>query len=176
VSSKIRHSVHRGKRKVYVTGVLFLHRINDNKFSQTANRVSNMLKSLCGDGAMNQLMLCTTMWDRVPEAEGVNRFDELCETGAWKQMILGGASTATISNTGSNAKAEAEEIVTRLIKNAQPVQVAIQDEMANQKLGVGETKAGKYLIDEEQKQAKSKKEAKKILKRSIWRRLGCVIQ
>jgi len=114
-----------------------------------------MLKSLCGDGAMNQLMLCTTMWDRVPEDEGYKRFDELCETGAWKQMILGGASTATISNMCPNAKAEAEEIVTRLIKNAQPVQLAIQDEMANQKLGVGETKAGRILDEGQDKQAES---------------------
>ena len=125
--------------------MLFLHRISDNKFSQTANRVSNMLKNLCGNAAMNQLMLCTTMWDRVPEEEGYKRFDELCETGAWKEMILGGASMATFSNAGSNAKADAEEIVTRLIKNAQPVELDIQDEMGNKKLKVVQTAAGQIL-------------------------------
>jgi len=50
--------------------VLFLHRISDNKFTQTAGRVSEMLKRLCGDAAMNQLTLCTTMWDKVDEVDG----------------------------------------------------------------------------------------------------------
>jgi len=101
-----------------------------------------MLKNLCGDAAMDRLMLCTTMWDRVPEAEGYKRFNELCETGAWKEMILGGASTATLSNTSFNAKAEAEKIVTQLIKNVQPVEVAIQDELVKKP---AETSAGQVL-------------------------------
>jgi len=111
--------------------VLFLHRISDNRFSHNAQRISTTVKNLCGDNAMNQLMLCTTMWDTVPEAVRCKRFDDLCETGAWKDMIAEGASLAAFSNAGSNAKAEAEEIVIRLIKNARPVQVAIQDEMGN---------------------------------------------
>jgi len=130
---------------VHVTGVLFLHRIIDNKFTQTADRVSNMLKNICGDDAMKHLMLCTTMWDRVPEDEGSRRFDELRETGAWQEMILGGASVAKISNASSNARANAERIVTRLIKNAQPVELVIQDEMGNRNLKVVQTGAGQIL-------------------------------
>ena len=166
-----RHSVHRGK----VTGVLFLHRINDNRFSHTAQRISTMLKSLCGVAAMDQLMLCTTMWDRVPEDEGRKRFDELRMLGAWQEMILGGASVAKISNTSPNAKADAEKIVSRLIKKARPVHVAIQDEMWNQAKMAPETSAGRVLFDDQQKQAKSDKKVKETI-RKIWRRIGCVIQ
>jgi len=106
-----------------------------------------MLKCLCGDAAMSHLMLCTTMWDKVSDEEGDSRLSELRETGAWKEMISKGASTAMISNLDSNAKADAQQIVSQLIKNAQPIEIAIQDEMVNRKLKVAETGAGKLLND-----------------------------
>jgi len=72
------------------------------------------------------------MWDRVTEDEGDDLFDELCETGAWGEMISLGAGTAKIANLCSNAKVEAQRIVTQLIKNAQPAELAIQDERREQ--------------------------------------------
>jgi len=122
-----------------------------------------MLKNLCGDAAMNHLMLCTTMWDRVPEDEGYERFDELCETGAWKEMISKGAGTAMISSMSPHARAEAEKVVNQLIKNADPVEVAIQDEMVNQKLKVAETGAGKVLDEHlREMQAEGERELKEL--------------
>ena len=141
--------------------MLILHRISDNKFSQTADRVSTVLKNLCGNTAMNHLMLCTTMWDRVPEDEGFDRFDELCDTGAWKEMIKKGAGTAMISNVGPNAKEEAKRIVSDLIKNALPVELAIQNEMVHQKLTVETTSAGKALDELQDTQAVVGHELKK---------------
>jgi len=167
--------IYRGRRNVWVTGVLFLHRINDNRFSQTADRVSTMLKNLCGDTAMHHLMLCTTMWDTVPEEEGYERFNELRETGAWKEMISKGARTAKISSMKSNAKAEAEKILRELLNNAQPVQVAIQDEMVRQGKKPAETSAGQVLVEAQKKQAKSNKEVK-IINEQVKKRKRCVIQ
>jgi len=145
VSLNDAHSDCRGERKIWVTGVLFLHRISDNKFSQTANRISTMLKSLCGDDAMKHLTLCTTMWDKVGDDEGFDRLDQLSNTGVLKEMISKGASVARISNVSPNAKAEAEKIVSQLIKNAGPVELAIQDEMVNQHKTALQTGAGQVL-------------------------------
>ena len=110
-----------------------------------------MLKNLCGDGAMSQLTLCTTMWDTIPEDEGYDRFDELCETDAWNEMISKGAGTAMISSVSPNAQAEAEKIVGELIKNVLPVELAIQDEMVNQEKTVAQTGAGQILSSHIQK-------------------------
>ena len=121
--------------------MLILHRITDIAFSHTAYRIANMLKNLCGNAAMNNLIICTTMWDRVSEDEGHDIFDELCRTDAWREMISKGAGTAMISNVASNAKEEAERIITQLIRNAQPVELAIQDKMVNRKLNMSETSA-----------------------------------
>ena len=112
--------------------MLWLHRIIENRFSQTATRISMMLKNLCGDAAMNQLMLCTTMWDKVDVEEGSARLDELYENSAWKEMMSKGASTAAISNVKSDAKLKSERIVGQLIKNAQPIQIVIKKELANE--------------------------------------------
>ena len=152
----------RGKRKVYVTGVLILHRINDAPLSQTAHRVNSMLKCLCGNTAMNNVMIGTTMWDRVSEDEGNEHFDKLLETGAWKEMIDNGAGTAAIPSEASNAKKEAEKIVTQLIKNM-PVELAIQDEMINQKLTVEKTSAGKVFdVHHRGLQAETERELKEL--------------
>jgi len=157
------YPVFRGEHKFWVTGVLFMHRITDNTFLGTADRVSTMLKNLCGDAAMNHLILCTTMWDRVPEEEGYERFDELCETGPWKEMISKGAGTAMISNLSPNARAAAEKVVTQLIKNAEPVELAIQDEMVNQKLSVAGTSAGQVFNEHLQEvQAELERELKEM--------------
>jgi len=135
----------RAERKVYVTGVLILHRITDIAFTRTAYRIANMLKNICGNAAMHNLVICTTMWDRVTEDEGRDLFNELIRIDVWKEMISKGAGTAMISNVAFDAKEHAEKVVTQLIKNAQPVELAIQDEMVNQKLKVRETSAGNFL-------------------------------
>jgi len=141
--------------------VLFLHRIGDKKFSQTADRVSAVLKNLCGDNEMSRLTLCATMLDTVREEGGQEHFDELCKMDAWKEMISRGATTAMISNVSPNAKQAAEKIVTQLIKNMKPVDLAIQDEMVNRKLTVATTSAGKMFdAHKRELQAETKREPK----------------
>ena len=104
-----------------------------------------MLKNICGDAAMNQLMLCTTMWDKVDADEGSARLDELYENSAWKEMISKGASTAAISNVKSDAKSEAERIVGELIKNAKSKKLVIKDKLVNKIRGMEETSTAPNL-------------------------------
>ena len=125
--------------------MLILHRINDIVLSQSAYGIATMLKNLYGNTVMNNVMICATMWDTVTEDEGGDLLDELCTTGAWGAMLSMGAGTAKIANVCSNAKEEAEKILTQLIKNAQPVELAIQDDMDHQKPEVTETGVGKIL-------------------------------
>jgi len=142
---------------------MIFHRISDFIHAQAAFISSNAIKCFCGDSAMGHIMLCTTMWDRVPEDEGYERLDELCETDVWKEMISKGAGTAMISNKGANATAEAEKIVTQLIKNMKPVELAIQDEMVNQKLKVTNTSAGQVLdVSRQETQTEGERELKEM--------------
>jgi len=126
---------------------------------------------------MNHLTLCTTMWDMVTEEVGYNRLDELSMTGAWREMISQGAGSARISSKSSNAKAEAETIVMRLIRRATPVELAIQGEIIGQQLTLEETSAGKVLITGQRDRDDSARDVKKLVrKKNFLSKLGCVIQ
>jgi len=111
--------------------VLLLHRINENRFSQTATRISNMLKSIYGNYKMSNLLLCTTMWDQVKKEDGDVRLRELCENPAWKELISKGARLDTISSVDPDARTKAETILSQLIVNAQPMKLVIKDELIN---------------------------------------------
>ena len=113
----------------------------------------------------------------VAEEVGYNRLDELSMTGAWREMISQGAGTARMSSKSSNAKAEAETIVMRLIRRAMPVELAIQDQMVGQQLKVAETDAGRVLIKGQRERDEFDKGVKKLVRKKTFRsKLGCVIQ
>jgi len=141
------YPAYRELQGIKLTGVLFLHRITDNKFSPTARHIASMLEKFCGERAMSHFMLCATMWDLVSPDDRDNRFEELCKTDPWKYMIASGASTAVTSNTGPKAKADAERVIGELIKNVQPVELAIQDEMTVQGKTLVQTGAGSLLAE-----------------------------
>jgi len=154
-----------------------MHPISDNKFTKTANRISTVIRSLCGPDAMKQMTLCTTKWDTVPESDGCKRYSELCDTQPWKEMLANGASATKIGSTSSNAQRDAETIVSQLIKNAEPVELAIQDEMVNKNLPAANTSAGKILDGHQKTQAESDRMVKGLIeKRRKRRKVDCVIQ
>jgi len=84
--------------------MLFLRRISDIRFSQATKRISNVLQNLYGDTAVYHLMPYKTMRDNVPEDDSNERPDELCESGAWKEMIEKCAGAAMISSMITNVK------------------------------------------------------------------------
>ncbi|KAJ8118978.1 hypothetical protein ONZ43_g3888 [Nemania bipapillata] len=59
------------KRKIHLSGILYLHRISDNRMSGNALRNLKMFQNLCGQTALPNVILATTMWEKVSEAEGV---------------------------------------------------------------------------------------------------------
>ena len=163
------YPAYRELQGIKLTGVLFLHRITDNKFSPTARHIASMLEKFCGERAMSHFMLCATMWDLVSPDDRDNRFEELCKTDPWKYMIASGASTAVTSNTGPKAKADAERVIGELIKNVQPVELAIQDEMTVQGKTLVQTGAGSLLAerlcnDQKEAERKMQEEAEIVLR------------
>jgi len=58
-----------------------------------------------------------------------------------------GASTVKIASVGPTAKSDAEALVSELIENVRPVELAIQDEMISQNKVVAQTGAGMVLSE-----------------------------
>lgn len=122
-----------------LTGVVYLHRITDNRVGGAAAKNFRMLAKVCGAGALRNVVLCTTMWDAVERALGEEREKELC-AAFWQPMIAAGATV--VRHDGSEASARA--IVRRLV-NRTPVVLQLQDELVNGKMQLSETEAGKEV-------------------------------
>ena len=50
------------RANVRLTGIIYLHRVSDNRMGGSAMTNLNMLKKLCGDECLPNVILATTMW------------------------------------------------------------------------------------------------------------------
>lgn len=75
-----------------LTGVLFLHRITDNRTPgvSTADVSPGVFQMLCGAGGLTNVVLVTTMGDKVEEAVLIKRVADL-QDNFWKTMITHGS-------------------------------------------------------------------------------------
>ncbi|KAF9447817.1 hypothetical protein P691DRAFT_801763 [Macrolepiota fuliginosa MF-IS2] len=87
-----------------LAGILYLHRISDNRMGATPLRNLTMFKELCG-GGLEKIILTTTMWPEVGSDEReicVAREGELKGT-YWRGMIERESTTRRFENTQASA-------------------------------------------------------------------------
>lgn len=78
--------------EIRLSGIIYLHRISDVRMQGSAKLNLSMFKKLCGPDALKNVILVTTMWDRVSEAEGAAREYELTSTpDFWGWMVSHGS-------------------------------------------------------------------------------------
>ena len=98
-----------------------------------------MFQNLCGNDALKNVVLVTTMWDEVGEEEGSNRETELSTT-YWKSMIELGCRTSRFYNDTQSAR----DIVSQF-QDARCA-VLLQKELVELHLELRETSAGRILF------------------------------
>ncbi|KIM49736.1 hypothetical protein M413DRAFT_115381 [Hebeloma cylindrosporum] len=74
------------ERRSLLSGLLYLHRITDNRTAGTPINNLRMFEELCGKNTFNNVILATTMWDEVDKEVGEFREGEL-ESRYWKAML-----------------------------------------------------------------------------------------
>ena len=85
-----------------VAGVIYLHGISQTRMQGTSRRNLAVFSRLCGDSALDKVILATTMWDVVREKEGAER--ELDLRGMfWKKMISQGSTMFRFTGTYESA-------------------------------------------------------------------------
>ena len=143
------HVVH--KDKVKLTGILYLHKISDNRMTGVALKNLRLLRNLCGTKNLQNVTLLSTMWDLTPLADAQRREKELLEDrNFWGRLKADGASVDRYDNTLE----EAVRVVGALLQR-KPVELQIQSELAKGKTLL-DTKAGREVekdLSEEQKKA-----------------------
>ena len=98
-----------------------------------------MFQKLCGDEALKNVVLVTTMWGEVGEEEGSNRENELT-TKYWNTMIESGSHTSRFYNDTKSAL----DIVSQF-QDARCA-VLLQKELVDMHLELAETSAARTLF------------------------------
>ncbi|KAK5107133.1 hypothetical protein LTR62_001691 [Meristemomyces frigidus] len=118
-------------------GVIYLHRITDNKMQGSALRNFEMFQRICGEDAMGNVVLATTMWDKLTDrAEGLQR-DEQLRRDFWSLMESRGSSLMTFDGSKEMA-----ETMIMLLLNRDDVVLEIQRELSDEQKALGDTAAG----------------------------------
>jgi hypothetical protein len=116
-----------------------------------------IFSSLCGQRAMPNVVLATTMWGKVDKNEGSEREAEL-KNDFWEDMVEDGCRIARFANTHESAW----KIIGSHLERRN-VDVSLPREVVDDSLRLNETKAGIALNKELEKLIKDRKDAARML-------------
>jgi hypothetical protein len=136
----------RYKNKIKLAGIVYMHKISDNRMAGTPLKNLHMFANLCGDDAVRNVILTTTMWSRVKADVGSQREKEL-RGKYWKTMLDLGSGTHRFLNTHESAWS----IINVFLQKVQNDTLLLQEEMVDLGMHLSETHAGKALYSELQK-------------------------
>ena len=126
-----------------MNGLIYVHRISDPRMGAISKRNLRMFRQLSGDGALKNVCIATTNWDRVTAEEGNMREQELRENpNLFKPLIDEGAELARHDKDITSARS----IINYLI-HKDPTKLQIQVELDEGKK-LEDTEAGSVLKEE----------------------------
>jgi hypothetical protein len=126
--------------KIPLKGVIYLHRIQDNRMKGSARRYLDVFRSLCGEEALGDVMLVTTFWNKVQNherGEYLRREQELIDD-YWSPMQKKGSIIAKFDGS----KEAAESLILQLAFSGRDVVLDIQRELVDDQKVISETTAG----------------------------------
>ena len=122
-----------------------------------------MFRKLCGDTALQNVIIVTNMWGEVSTRIGEKRERELREDNMFFKPVLDkGARIARHNNTAASA----ERIIRLLLKN-DTLPLRIQEELVDEGKDITKTSAGEELNRELNKQIKKHQEEVKALREDL---------
>ena len=140
----------RYEKDIKLAGIIYLHRITDNRMVQGGSLHHNlrMFGELCGDQAVKKVVLVTTMWDKdKTDPQKHNQRERELFDNYWKTMINYGASTARFLNSPDSAW----KIIDPILKQHETEVLLLQEELVDLKRALNETQAGKTLYSDLQR-------------------------
>jgi hypothetical protein len=137
---------------VLLSAIIYLHRIDNTRVEGPSLKNLNMMKKLCGTQSLKNVVLATTMWEKVSLEEGSRREEEL-KSKFWKDMIDQGSVTKRIH---ANTNEVARTLVKSLLRN-EPTVMQLQQELHEGK-ALSETLAGTAIGEEIAKMERKLKE------------------
>ena len=124
---------------VKLAGVIYIHKISDDRFGGLAVQNFRMFRELCGERTLKNVVLMTNMWGRVTPQQGRDREQQL-KDNYFQAAIAKGAQLCRHNNTPESARA----ILRKILQN-KPVALRIQRELIDEQKDIGQTRAGAEL-------------------------------
>lgn len=128
------------KQETKLSGIVYVHPISDRRVTQHNIKNLDMLRKLTGDKNIQNVILVTSMWDKVTEEEGAKREKEL-EGKYWKLLLAAGARTVRHNGTPESAR----HISSMLLDNT-PFYLQLQEEMGKGNKALRDTAAGRAVM------------------------------
>jgi hypothetical protein len=135
-----------------------LHRITDNRIAGSVLKNLEMFASLCGQKAMPNVILATTMWGSIEKASGVQREKEL-KAEYWRDMLDDGCGMERFENTYESAWRVVDSLGGR-----DRARVLLPSEIVDTKLLLNETRAGITLNKQLDRLIKDRRQAARQLR------------
>ncbi|PPR03108.1 hypothetical protein CVT24_012413 [Panaeolus cyanescens] len=132
------------KRKILLDGVLYLHRISDNRMAGTPYKNYQMFERLCGKSSFKQVILVTTMWGDESEHELHEKREEELRKRFWSHMLRSGSTMARFDET---APGSGFRVLAPIVSNASAARqgLTLQKELNDFRLALPETSAGRVM-------------------------------
>ncbi|PPR07081.1 hypothetical protein CVT24_010982 [Panaeolus cyanescens] len=129
--------------QVYLSGLVYLHRISDNRMSGTTLKNLQIFEQICGKDCFDKITLATTMWDDVEPDIGDHREKQL-KHDYFSYMIHRGARLARLGNDTNSAR----NIILRIADDANTLNpLSLQKELVAFQKNLPETKAGRQVYE-----------------------------
>jgi methyl-accepting chemotaxis protein len=147
---------------IKLAGIIYLHRISDNRMAGTPLRNLRMFGRLCGDDAIGNVILVTTMWGNTKEDVGARREQELKDK-YWKGMLTLGSRMARFLNSTKSAW----DIVGLIVTKGHTNPLLLQEELVDLRKRLSETQAAIVLYQDLQRYLEEQKETIKKLQQGV---------
>lgn len=155
------------KAGIKISGIIYLHRITDNRVGGSAAKNLIIFKKLLGQAGYSCVVIATTHWDAVTPAVGERRERELQEnTRFWKELIRGGSQVWRQDDGITSATA----IINHILSKQKKVTLKIQVEMAGG-AALGDTEAGREVNSELKKLEEKHKRDLEVLRADMAKAL-----
>ncbi|KAH7127553.1 P-loop containing nucleoside triphosphate hydrolase protein [Dactylonectria macrodidyma] len=129
-------------------GILYLHKITENRMTGTSRTYLKLLEDLVGDDALKNVILVTSMWNMLRPQDrrvAVQREQQLLDN-FWSPMVEKGSYVAQFDGTPDSAYALVFQLAGK-----QSVVLDIQKEIVDGDCSILETAAGTTLVHQLEK-------------------------
>ncbi|KAH6606459.1 p-loop containing nucleoside triphosphate hydrolase [Trichoderma cornu-damae] len=129
-------------KEIRLSGIIYLHPISDNRMTHHATKNLDMFRKLTGEKNLKNVMLTTSMWDKVTPEEGLKREQEL-RGKFWNVLMAFGAKYSRQDRAADSAR----QIASTFVDN-KPFYLQLQEEMGKDNKALKDTAAGKEIMAE----------------------------